>query len=222
MWKFLKDAIGIGKLSESDIRVFEGAPPIVYERTFKSIGRGCKISPHAKFYGIDRIEIGDNVRIDDFCIISAGEGGIKIGSNIHIAAHCFMAGAAQIQIDDYVGVGVRSVVHSSSDDFSGNFLIGPQLTKEHTNVKSEKVWLKKYSVLGAGCIVLPGVTVDEGCAVGAMSLVRKSLPSYQIWGGNPIKFIRTRETRMTRFTEPMEKLSDSVYLDGIDWYVTKT
>src|SRR5438105_2319857 len=93
------------------------------------VGRNCKISPHAQFYGLDRIEIGDNVRIDDFCIISAGKGGIKIGSNIHIAAHCFMAGAAEIQIDDYVGVGVRSVIHSSSDDFSGNYLIGPQLSK---------------------------------------------------------------------------------------------
>jgi acetyltransferase-like isoleucine patch superfamily enzyme len=135
MWKFLKDAIRIGKLSESYIRTFEGLPPIMYERTFKSVGRNCRISPHAKFYGIERIEIGDNVRIDDFCIISAGEGGIKIGSNIHIAAHCFMAGAAQIQIDDYVGIGVRSVIHSSSDDFSGNFLVGPQLTKENTKVK---------------------------------------------------------------------------------------
>ncbi|MBM3059473.1 dTDP-4-amino-4,6-dideoxy-D-glucose acetyltransferase VioB, partial [Escherichia coli] len=46
------------------------------EMGFKSVGENVKISDKASFYGCDNISIGNNVRIDDFCVFSAGEGGI--------------------------------------------------------------------------------------------------------------------------------------------------
>ncbi|EJN5866086.1 dTDP-4-amino-4,6-dideoxy-D-glucose acetyltransferase VioB, partial [Escherichia coli] len=45
------------------------------EMGFKSVGENVKISDKASFYGCDNISIGNNVRIDDFCVFSAGEGG---------------------------------------------------------------------------------------------------------------------------------------------------
>lgn len=50
----------------------------------KKYGRNVKISRHASIYGAQNISIGDNVRIDDFCILS---GHIELGSYIHIAAY---------------------------------------------------------------------------------------------------------------------------------------
>ena len=52
------------------------------EMGFKSIGENVLISDKASIYGVKNIEVGSNVRIDDFCIISAGEGGIKIGNYV--------------------------------------------------------------------------------------------------------------------------------------------
>lgn len=46
---------------------------------FKSIGKGCRISRKACFYGVESMSVGDNVRIDDFCILS---GSITLGSHI--------------------------------------------------------------------------------------------------------------------------------------------
>jgi len=51
---------------------------------FKSLGDNVLISKKTSFYGISRICIGNNVRIDDFCVLSAGIGGIFIGNYVHI------------------------------------------------------------------------------------------------------------------------------------------
>ena len=56
---------------------------------FKSIGKGCMISRKASFYGVGRMSIGNNVRIDDFCILS---GSITLANNIHISAYVFIYG----------------------------------------------------------------------------------------------------------------------------------
>ena len=166
---------------------------------FKSIGENVLISDKASIYGVKDIEIGSNVRIDDFCIISAGKGGIKIGDYVHIACYAHLIGAGQIIVEDHAQISGKVSIYSSSDDFSGNYLVGPTVPSEFTNVKSLTVHLKKYVVLGCNVVVLPGVTIGEGTAIGALSLVSKSLPEYGIYGGNPLKFIKERTKGMQKY-----------------------
>jgi len=166
---------------------------------FKSIGDNVLISNKSSIYGAKNIEIGSNVRIDDFCIISAGEGGIKIGNYIHIACYAHLIGSGEIILEDHSQVSGKASIYSSSDDFSGDYLVGPTVPKEFTNVKSLKVHLKKYVVLGCNTVVLPGVTIEEGTAIGALSLVSKNLPPYGIFGGNPLKFIKERRDKMKSY-----------------------
>jgi galactoside O-acetyltransferase len=166
---------------------------------FKSIGDNVMISNKSSIYGSKNIEIGSNVRIDDFCIISAGEGGIKIGNYVHIACYAHLIGSGEIILEDHSQVSGKSSIYSSSDDFSGDYLVGPTVPKEFTNVKNLKVHLKKYVVLGCNTVVLPGVTIEEGTAIGALSLVSKNLPSYGIYGGNPLKFIKERKNKMKSY-----------------------
>ncbi len=75
-------------------------------------------------------------------------------------------------------------------------MVGPTVPKEYTNVRHQTVHLKKYVVLGCNVVVLPGVTIEEGTAIGALSLVSKNLPAYGIYGGNPLKLIKNRENKM--------------------------
>ena len=166
---------------------------------FKSIGENVLISDKSSIYGVKNIEIGSNVRIDDFCIISAGKGGIKIGDYVHIACYAHLIGAGQIIVEDHAQISGKVSIYSSSDDFSGNHLVGPTVPSEFTNVKSLTVHLKKYVVLGCNAVVLPGVTIGEGTAIGALSLVSKGLPEYGIYGGNPLKFIKERTKGMQKY-----------------------
>jgi acetyltransferase-like isoleucine patch superfamily enzyme len=166
---------------------------------FKSLGENVLISDKASIYNPKNISIGSNVRIDDFSILSAGDGGIYIGNYVHIACYAHLIGSGKIIVDDHAQISGKVSIYSSSDDFSGDYLVGPTVPKEYSNVKSSTVHLKKYVILGCNTVVLPGVTIEEGTAIGALSLVSKSLPEYGIYGGNPLKFIKPRTNGMKKY-----------------------
>jgi acetyltransferase-like isoleucine patch superfamily enzyme len=163
---------------------------------FKSFGNNVLISDKCSIYNAKNIEIGSNVRIDDFCVISAGSGGIKIGNNIHIAVYCSMIGDGEIIMEDFSGLSSKVSIYSSSDDYSGESLTNPTVSKEYTNVQSGKVHLKKHVIVGAGSVILPNIILEEGVAVGALSLVTKSFESYNIIVGNPAKILKSRKQNL--------------------------
>ncbi len=163
----------------------------------KSFGENVLISRYARFYNNKSIEIGNNVRIDDFCLLS---GEIKLGSFIHISAYSALYGRYGIEIDDYSGISPRCTIFSASDDFSGDFLIGPMINKEYTNITKGKVTISKYCQLGCNCIVMPAVKISEGVAIGAFSFVNKDLDPWKIYMGIPVKFFKERSKNMLNFT----------------------
>jgi len=162
----------------------------------KAIGENVLVSRKASIYNPGEIELGNHVRIDDFCILS---GEIRIGSFVHIAAHVALYGKNRISIDDYSGISAHCVVFSASDDFSGDYLFGPTINPEFTNVVGGHVCIRKYVVIGAACVILPSVTIEEGVAVGAMSLINKTLPAWGLYAGIPAKFIKKRSKKLLNY-----------------------
>lgn len=160
---------------------------------FARVGENVLISRFARFYDIANISIGSNVRIDDFCILS---GKIDLGNFIHISAYCALYAALGVEMHDYTGLSPRTTIFTASDDFSGNFLIGPMVHKKFTNVNGGKVIIEKYSQIGCNCVILPRVTIFEGVAVGAMSLVIKDLSSWAIYKGIPATFYKNRNKKL--------------------------
>lgn len=160
---------------------------------FSKLGDNVLISRFARFYSPEKMQIGNNVRIDDFCILS---GDIILHDFIHISAFCALYGKFGIEIEDYSGLSPRCTVFSATDDFSGNFLVGPMVNSGLTNVKGGKVMINKYCQIGAGSVVLPDITVREGVAVGAMSLVNKTLDEWSVFAGIPCKFVKKRAKKM--------------------------
>lgn len=156
---------------------------------FKSIGNNVLLSRKASIYSAQTISIGNNVRIDDFCLLS---GKIDIGSNVHISAYVALYGSLGIVIDDFSGISARTTIYSAVDDFSGKHLIGPMCPTETTHVIGGEVVLQKYVQIGASCVVMPNLLVEEGAIVGAMSFVNKSLQPWNIYAGIPVKKIKDR------------------------------
>lgn len=160
---------------------------------FKTVGKNVLISRKASFYGIENMSLGNNVRIDDFCILS---GKIILGSYIHISAYTAMYGSYGIELEDYTGLSPRCTVFSATDDFSGGSLIGPMVNEKDINLIGGKVLIKRYSQIGAGSLILPSVHIGEGVAVGAMSMVNKSLDEWGIYAGIPCKRIKERSKEL--------------------------
>lgn len=159
---------------------------------FRAVGRDVRVSRRASIHGASRIALGDRVRIDDFCILSAGDGGIAIGSNVHVACYSSLIGRGTITLADFVNVSSRVSIYSSSDDYSGATMTNPTVPEEFTGVKHAPVTLGRHAIIGAGSVILPGVTLGDGVAVGALSLVSRDVPPWTVVGGNPLRMLKPR------------------------------
>lgn len=166
---------------------------IVEKMGFASLGENVQISDRASFYNISKISLGNNVRIDDFCVLSAGLGGITIGNHIHIAVFSLLIGAGKITLSDFCNISSRVSVYSSNDDYSGSTMTNPTLPSQFTGVTSADVFLCKHVIVGSGSVILPGVTLEEGVAIGALSLITKDCGAFGIYVGNPARRIKERQ-----------------------------
>lgn len=177
-------------------------PYQLHQIGFKHLGKDVLVSDKASIYGAENISIGDHSRIDDFTILSAGKGGIDIGKYVHIACHCSLIGQGNITMEDYSGTSSRVAIYSSSDVYNGMWMTNPCVPESLRNTYHLSVYLGKHVVVGTGSTILPGVSLDHGCAVGAMSLVNTSFSSYTILYGIPAKAQKIR----TQIFDKLEKL----------------
>lgn len=159
----------------------------------KSYGTNVLISRKVSLYSPEKVALGNNVRIDDFCILS---GEIILGDNIHISAYSALYGAMGIEFKDNSGCSARTTIYSSMDDFSGDYLIGPMHSKTKTNVTGGKVTISEYVQLGAHCLVFPNLTIGIGSVIGALSLVTKDVQEWGIYVGIPAKFLKPRSKKL--------------------------
>lgn len=165
----------------------------IHHLGFAYVGKNPRLSSKASYYNCTNIRIGDNVRIDDFCVLSAGDAGIEIGSHVHIAVYSSLIGAGKISLDDFSGISSRVAIYSSNDDYSGASMTNPCLPTEFTNLKHADVSIGRHVIVGAGSVVLPGVVLEEGVAIGALSLVSISCKAFGIYSGVPVKRVKERK-----------------------------
>jgi galactoside O-acetyltransferase len=156
-------------------------------------GDGVRISTKASLHNAKNIRIGHHVRIDDFCVLSAGQGGIDIGNFIHVAVFSSLIGAGRITLRDFCNLSSRTSIYSSNDDYSGAHMTNPTIPPEFTGVTHAAVTVGRHAIVGAGSVLLPGVVLEEGVAVGALSLVNRNCQAFGIYAGSPARRIGNRK-----------------------------
>jgi len=174
---------------------------------FFSVGEDVSISKNASIYNPGRIAIGNHVRIDDFCVLSAGPGGIEIGDYIHIAVYCSLIGAGKITIRDYANLSSRVSIYSSNDDYSGKHMTNPMVPVAFTGVTHADVFVGVHVIIGSGCVVLPGAHLEEGSAVGCLSLVKERCHAFGIYAGVPTHRIGERKRDLLELEKQLRQQS---------------
>ncbi len=166
---------------------------------FKQIGTNVLISKKASIYSPQHIVLGSNIRIDDFCILS---GTITLGNYIHIAAYTSLCGGNQgIVLEDFVNLSRKIEIFAISDDFSGASMTNPMIPNAYKKLIEGRVWLKKHVIVGTGTVILPGVVLEEGSAIGALSLVKASTEPWSINAGIPSRKVKDRKRDLLRMEE---------------------
>ena len=139
--------------------------------------------------------IGDDTLIWQYAVILKGA---SIGSNCNINCHTF------IENDVTIGnnVTVKSGIYLWDGITVGNdVFLGPNVT--FTNDKYprskqypesfQRITIEDAASIGAGAIILGGLTIGKKAMVGAGSVVTKDIPAEELWVGNPAKFVRKIE-----------------------------
>ena len=105
----------------------------------------------------------------------------EIGSFCSIASNCIIGGAAH-PVD---WVSTSPVFHKGRNVLNKNFSDNAFEPYQKTIIKND-VWI------GSNSLVKAGVTIENGAVIGMGSVVTKNIPPYEIWAGNPARFIRKR------------------------------
>lgn len=166
-------------------------PTALSHMPFKSLGHDVMIHERVTLVGIENISIGSHVRIDPDVILLA-TGPLTIGCYVHIATGVFITANAGFEMKNFTNIAHGSRIYTINDDYSGAHLMGPTIPAELLNLSPGAVLMEEHANIGAGAIVLPGVTLGEGSVLGALSLTNRSTEPWTIYGGVPAKPIKER------------------------------
>jgi acetyltransferase-like isoleucine patch superfamily enzyme len=172
-------------------------------------GDDVRISTEASLHNARNIRIGNHVRIDDFCVLSAGDGGIDIGSFIHVGVFSSLIGAGRITLRDFCNLSSRTSIYSSNDDYSGVHMTNPTVLPEFIGVTHAAVTVGRHAIIGAGSVLLPGVILEDGVAVGALSLVNQNCQAFGIYAGCPARRIGNRKRDLLELERQFLRRMDS-------------
>ena len=107
-----------------------------------------------------------------------------IGKRCAFNTGVLIQGYSKVVIEDDVVLSPRCMLLDSGLDVSG---FAVECKRQHID---SFILIKKKAWIGAGAIILPGVTIGEYSIVGAGSVVTKDVPAYTVVGGNPARIIR--------------------------------
>lgn len=138
---------------------------LFYKACFRKVGKGLGVNVHCHFEATKNIVIGDNCSFNRGCWISGG-GGLVLHNDIIL--------------------GPNVIIHTANHNFSNPNI--PFRIQGHT---FEKVEIFSNVWIGAGAVILPGVTINENCIIGAGAVVTKDIPSNVMVAGVPAKVIKT-------------------------------
>lgn len=161
-------------------------------------GTKLRIHPDIQIHGIDGgiVNMGDSVTIQKGSMLGFGDdlngyGKLSIGTASWIGQYTNfrMAGKADIVIGKNVLIAQFCSLIAANHHTGKDVLMieVPTDTRKCGITIGDGVWI------GAGAALLPGIEIGEGAVIGANSVVTKSVPRYEIWGGVPAKKIRHRD-----------------------------
>jgi len=189
----------------------------LFSHVFKKMGRnvilGKIVVRHAS-----KIEIGNNVIIDDFAILDArgkNNKGILLKDNVMVGRNTFLQGRGYLEFGFNSKVNMNCIIQSEKLVKIGNnvsigaysYLVGhgdrnydrldiPLLAQKRSS--KEGIIIEDDVVIGADVKILDGVKIGTGCLIGAGAVVTKNIPPYSIAVGIPATVIKTRDQKTKR------------------------
>lgn len=153
-----------------------------------TLGKDVEIDPSTSF---NNVTIGDRVKIAKRCsVFGRSTHPLEIGHDSYLGMNTLIEGYAEkIIIGAHVSIAPNVHIMSSS---------GPNASTSLQRVfpiTSGPVVIGDHSWIGAGAVIMPGVTLGRYCVVAVNSFVNKSFPDFTVIGGAPARVLRKLSER---------------------------
>ncbi len=133
-------------------------------------------------------QVGENCYIESPFYSNMGGGHVHLGNGVYMNFGCTLVDDTHIYIGDHTMFGPNVVVATAGHP------ILPELRQQAYQYNAP-VHIGNNCWLGAGVIILPGVTIGDNTVIGAGSVVTKDIPSNVVAVGNPCKVLREINNR---------------------------
>ena len=113
---------------------------------------------------------------------------------------------------DFAGLSGGVRVYTGDEDYLGGCLTGPTVPSPYRCLVRSCVRIGKHAIVGSNTVILPGVEIGEGAAIGANSLVPKSCDPWTVYFGSPARPIKRRQNE--KILEFERELTQELYDEG--------
>jgi acetyltransferase-like isoleucine patch superfamily enzyme len=151
------------------------------------------IDPSARIHPLALVdagaEVGARTQIWQFAIVLSGA---RVGADCNINCHTFVEGGAVIgdRVTLKAGVYVWDGVTMEDEVFCGpnaTFTNDKRPRSRQRPDKFARTLVCRSASIGAGAVILPGITIGAGAAIGAGAVVTRDVPAGETWAGNPAR-----------------------------------
>jgi acetyltransferase-like isoleucine patch superfamily enzyme len=144
---------------------------------------------------LNGIHIGDRVTIGSYAIIRPSNiyggdigDGLTIGNDSNIGPYSYIGCSGQITIGNNVMISPRVGMYAENHNFTSI-----EIPMKQQGVTRKGITIKDDCWIASNTIILAGVTIGEGCVVGAGSVVTKDVPPFSVVVGNPAIVVKSRK-----------------------------
>ncbi len=156
------------------------------------LGKNVQIDRSVRIFFPHKVIIESNTRIDCQSVISCS-GNVHIGPYSHFSIGTKIMGAGNFRSAAYVGVSSNVTFMTSSENYAGDAMATCMVPQEFRRNEIGNIILEEHVVCGPNSVILPNVTLGQGAAVGALSLISHSVPPFIIVSGNPPRKVGVRK-----------------------------
>lgn len=170
----------------------------------KRVGSNVLVSEHATIVGLSNVTLGSNIRIDSHVVILSRRGTLTVGDNVHIEPASSIVAHHGVSIGNYCTLSHGVRLFTASADYSGESFHNVFPDGRFQNPRVGAIDIRDHVIIGSNSVVMPGLTLGEGAAIGALSFVRTSLEKWGIYAGNPLRRLGDRSTQIREIARQIE------------------
>jgi acetyltransferase-like isoleucine patch superfamily enzyme len=161
------------------------------------------------------LNVGDNSIVEGRIVLLRPEARVTIGNRSFVGGGTTLDCSTSITIGDDVLIAYGGIVmdHNSHsvffEDRKDDLLAWHRKEYRFNQVACAATTIEPRCWIGARCIILKGVTLGEGCVVGAGSVVTRSFPPNSLIAGNPARLIRVIDQKNRRLIDPEDYIAEA-------------